>query len=301
MESERFEIRPGAAVVGIDGEAGRLKGIVVSPRTGYVRGLIVRRGLLIRKDIVVPVEAVVGATEGQVQVRLTDDELDQMPEYREEQFSQAENSDALSGRYGGSPVYVRKPGGHVPSGLESAASGQVNASSGGRQIRSGQRVICLDGEAGTVRLVLLDPASRRVTHFVVRRGRLNHRDIVVAIEWVSEITKEALYLDLKEDELDLLPEYRPDEDIAADVLDKLWYGSELGPGELQLVSVRVHNGVVELSGHTRTEPARYAIESEARKVRGVLDVVNHIESLEELARRSIRQGSSLGRSGRTAT
>ena len=148
--------------------------------------------------------------------------------------------------------------------------------------------------------MLLDPASRRVTHFVLRRGRLNRRDIVVAIEWVSEITKEALYIDLKENELDLLPEYRPDEDIAADVLDQLWYRSGLGPGELQLLSVQVHDGIVELRGHTRTEPARYAIESEARKVRGVRGVINNIEPLEELARQSLKQGENLDRSGRTA-
>jgi osmotically-inducible protein OsmY len=257
--------------------------------------------VLNRKDIVVPVEAVVGATDSQVQVRLTNDELDQLPEFREEQFRPSENGDALSRRYGGGPVYVRRPGGDVPPGLQAAESGQVSASSGGRQIRSGQRVICLDGEAGTVRLVLLDAASHRVTHFVVRRGRLSRRDTVVAIEWVSEITKDALYLDLKRDDLDSLPEYRPDEDIAADVLDQLWYRSGLAPDELQLVSVRVHDGIVELRGHTRTEPARYAIESEARKVRGVLGVVNNIEALEALARQSLSQGADLDRSARTAS
>ncbi|HET8785862.1 MAG TPA: BON domain-containing protein, partial [Candidatus Limnocylindrales bacterium] len=97
--------------------------------------------------------------------------------------------------------------------------------------------------------------------------------------------------------LDSLPEYRPDDEVTRDVLDALWYGSTLGPAELQFVEVRTRDGVVELGGHTHTEWARKKIEEVARGVRGVIDVRNHLDTYEALeaavreAQRAARQAS----------
>ena len=74
MASERFEVRPGALVVGADDEIGRVERVVVSPGTGEVTALVVRKGLLLRRDLVIPIEAVADATEELVRVRLTTDE-----------------------------------------------------------------------------------------------------------------------------------------------------------------------------------------------------------------------------------
>lgn len=55
-------------------------------------------------------------------------------------------------------------------------------------IRRGQRVICLDGPIGRVDLVLVDAASDRVQHIVVRRGLLFSRDVAIPADWVHAIT-----------------------------------------------------------------------------------------------------------------
>jgi uncharacterized protein YrrD len=280
---ERFEIRPGALVVAGEDEVGRVERVVVRPGSGEVTGLVVRKGLLLRRDVVIPIEAVVDATEELVRLRLTSDELNALPEYREEEYvSPAADWRSPVGR-GPAGVLFRVGGPLIGRGLRPARAGQTEPAAGGRPLRAGQRVVCRDGEVGPLDLVLLDPDSRRVTHFVVRRGGLLGRDTIVPVEWVREITRDQVVLDVYRGQLEQLPAYRPDEEITDDVLEALWDHSDLPPGELQLVGVRTRDGVVELDGHTLTEGAKATIEAVARSVPGVLGVRNRLQSLDALA------------------
>ncbi len=74
-----------------------------------------------------------------------------------------------------------------------------------------------------------------------------------------------------------------DHEINADVLQHLWYRSDLDPDDLRWVGAETHDGVVHLIGTTTTEQARAAIEVVARRVRGVLGVRNTLHSFEALA------------------
>lgn len=282
--NERFEIALGAAVVAEDGIAGRVEAVVVSPGTGEVTDLVIRKGLVLRRDVVVPIAAVVSADEHEVRVRLTIEELNGLPEFREEEFTRPP-ADWRSPE-GGQPAgaLIRLPSLLARRELRPARAGQTPPAAGGRPLEAGQRVFCRDGEVGPLDLVLLDPATWRATHFVVRSGELVGRDLIVPVEWVREIGRDRIFVDVGREQLERLPEYRPDDEITADVLRVLWYGSDLEPADLQDVEVRAKDGVVELSGYTRTEEARRAIEAIARGVRGVLGVRNRIESFEELAK-----------------
>ncbi len=86
MVNARFEVRPGSLVVGPGDEVGRVEPVLVSPGTGEASGLVVRKGLLLRRDIVIPVEAV-EATEEHVRECLTSSELNGLPEYHEKNFT----------------------------------------------------------------------------------------------------------------------------------------------------------------------------------------------------------------------
>ena len=50
-----------------------------SPGSGTIIGLVVRKGLLLQRDVVVPIEAVADATEKLVRLRLSADELNRLP------------------------------------------------------------------------------------------------------------------------------------------------------------------------------------------------------------------------------
>lgn len=283
MVDERFEIRPGALVVGEGGEVGRIERVVISPGTGEVTGLVVRKGLLLRRDIVIPIDAVVDPTEELVRVRLAKDELNGLPEYRDEDFASPPGDWRSPGGRGPGGVLFRLPRllGRRP--IEPVRAGQAESVAGGRPLAAGQRVVCRDGEVGSLDLVLLDPTTRRATHVVVRRGGLLDRDTIVPVEWAREITRDCIFLDVGREQLDLLPEYRPDDEITADVLEALWYRSELNAEDLRYVEARTADGVVELSGLTGTERTRATIETLTREVPGVLGLRSRIQSFEALA------------------
>jgi hypothetical protein len=76
----RFDIRPGALVVGTDGELGRVERAVVGD-DGNLLGLIVRESLPLHRAVVIPDEAIEGAAPDLVLLRLSADDLD---EYRDD-------------------------------------------------------------------------------------------------------------------------------------------------------------------------------------------------------------------------
>jgi uncharacterized protein YrrD len=287
VSSERLEIRPGAAVKARDKKVGTVDRVVVAPGTGEVVALVVRKGLILRRDVVIPIEAVEDADELEVRLGINSEDVESLPEYRAEDFvsrpgdwrsprdpSATETSDALFRRSDPSAGHDLRP----------AGSGQAPAAQGGRPLRAGMKVACRDGDVGRLDLVLVDPVSRRATYLVVRRGALLRRDTVVPIEWATQIESDRIYLDVPREMLDELPEYRPDPEIWSDVLDALWSSEELLAAELAFVEVHVHDGVVELLGHTTPEAAR-KIEEMVRRVRSVLGVRNRLVTVPALPAR----------------
>lgn len=282
MAQGRFEIRAGAEVIGPGGPIGRVDAVVMNPGTGEVISLVVRKGRFFPRDVVIPIEAVDEATDELVRIRLGVEELATLGTYHAEEFAEPPGDwRSPGGQRAG--ILFRLPSLFDRRALRPVRSGQTEAAAGGRPIRAGQQVICRDGEVGPLDLVLLDPATRRATHFVVRRGKLLDRDTIVPVAWASEITHDRIVLDVGREQLGRLPEYRPDDEITADVLDLLWYRSELDPEDLHYVEVRTTDGIVELSGTTRSEQARAAIEARARSVRGALGVRSRLASFEALA------------------
>jgi uncharacterized protein YrrD len=282
--TQRLEIRLGTPVIaeGND-DLGKVDRVVASPGTGEVLGIVVRRGLLLRRDTVIPIDLVREADEYAVYVDARVERINELPEYREGEFVRAGAGWRSPEGRGPEGVVFSLPARDVADDLERGRAGQTPGAAGGRPLRAGQRVVCRDGEAGKLDLVLIDGKTGRATHFVVRRGLLFARDTIVPVSWVRDIDRDRIYLDLTRDELNRLPEYRPDFEITEDVLDKLWYGTnDLRPADLEWAWVETHDGIVYLEGHTESVETKRKIEEIARSVPGVLGVENHLDTFEDL-------------------
>jgi uncharacterized protein YrrD len=286
---ERLEIRPGAAVKARDKEIGKVDQIVVAPDTGAVVALIVRKGLILRRSVVIPIETVEDADDDHVKLSINSEDVERLPEYREGEFVAAPEgwqSPADTGPANTQGVLFRRSDQSAVRGLQPATVGQAPAARGGRPLRAGMKVACRDGEVGKLDLVLVDPQSRRAKYLVVRRGLLLGRDTVIPVEWAAEIGPDRIYLDVPKEALNELPEYRPDSEIWVNVLDALWSSKEILPAELAFVEVQVHDGVVELLGHTTPE-AKQKIDETARRVRSVLGVRNRLDTIPALPARPV--------------
>ena len=264
----RLDIRPGTQVIAGNDQVGKVQRLILRP-DGAAQGIIISGWLVLGHDVYVPIEAVESADPDAVRLSISLADLSRLPP--------VEQDPALAGADDGRSMSLARA-----SFLRSAASGQAEAAAGGWPLRAGQRVAATDGEVGELDVVLIDPRTDRATGFVVRKGRLIVRDVIVPIDWVRSVERDRITLSVPKARLDGLPEYRPDDEITRDVLDALWYRSSLGPADLQYVDVRTRGGIVELSGHTHTERTRMEIEEVARGVRGVIDVRNYLDTYEAL-------------------
>ena len=307
-DGSRAELRIGSRVVCQDGEAGRLERVVFSPRRGLVTHLVVHRGFLGHQDRVVPIEHIIRATDEEVNLDLSLTALHQFPVYDPAAYT--------TPRAGWQAVHgYRTEGAVVSLGGTSAelhtrpversgvleprdeADTAVAVVSEGMDVVFRDPVLRRQGKVGRVAVVLLDRQTRHATHIVVRRGWLARRDIIVPLDWATEITPERITLDAEAWQLEQLPEYRPDDEIAEDVRQALYDDPAFHEGtDFFSMHVSVRDGVVQLRGNIRNSTRRREAELIARRVPGVLDVRNELvpdDALEVQVERALKHDERL--------
>lgn len=133
------------------------------------------------------------------------------------------------------------------------------------------RLIGREGEIGTIDLLLVDSTCRRVTDLVARPDGLASRRHLVPTERVQVAEAERIIADLDRAELDALPEYRSDEEIALDVFGALWDDEVTRRINVRHLQIDVKDGVVTIRGHVASSFHRARVAAAVRQVRGALD------------------------------
>ncbi len=202
-----MEINIGARVVCKDGEAGTVRYVVVDRDSRTASEIVVDMAKLYTFDVVVPVSLIRGSSRDAVYLDCTIDELKRQPEYDVEEYQQPTEEERACGPTPGVPwhgIRFRAPA--VPvRGQE-----RHRLQPGEVPIREGMLVRCADGPCGNVDEVLTDPQSGQVTAFVIRKGRLFQRDVVVPTDRIRQITSGEIDLDVSIKDLDRLSqESRP--------------------------------------------------------------------------------------------
>jgi osmotically-inducible protein OsmY/sporulation protein YlmC with PRC-barrel domain len=266
-----------------DGAAGRLKFVVVDPDDGEATDLIVERGALLHRDVVVPIGWVERATEDTIFLNARLDDLKALPEYDEVEFIQPD------------PTY-RPISGHRVEETR-IWIGPYLAIGGGRPwilhqvrlgiaedevlVRRGLSVQASDNcSAGVVDHLVIDPASKHVTHLVVRHGWLWGREAhLVPLEQVAELSEYGVRLKLPASAFEQLPRYEPpasDAQIAASFQRSL----ETDPRTREAgLRVDVRDGVVRFSGATVDEVMMKTARAIARRIRGVIGFADEVAEL----------------------
>ena len=166
----------------------------------------------------------------------------------------------------------------------------------GTAVSVGLRVKTRDGNAGRVTRLLRGGIDALFTHFVVRTRPLFGRELIVPVEWATRVSGESLFLDVGRKELDGLPIYRPDEQIAGDIQAALWEDDLLRRLDFPVLRAEVRNGIVTLRGHVVYRSHQARAEQAARSVRGVRDVRCELVADDEL---EARVAQALGGDPRT--
>jgi len=213
-----MRIELGARVTTADGkDDGTIDKLVLDPERADIHSIVVHKGMMLGRDVEIPLDEIVGQREGMIQVRYTKDQLDDLPRFFEGSYTTPppeRSAEYLSG-YGypsGSLLWPSRwsgpvsgePYGHDAVGpVEDEIAAMHRAQDlGNAVIAEGSDVRSREGEkVGEVHQMVFDPTGRP-TMLVIRKGFLFTEDVEVPAGLISSVDDDAVYLDARHDELE---------------------------------------------------------------------------------------------------
>ena len=279
-----FDFKIGAPVFAREEEIGRLKYLVVDPEEETITNLVVEKGRLLHKDMVVPVSWVERADEQRVVLNASVREVEALPDFREVEFQAPDPAaQPIAGHPAAEtlvwiPLWQSNP--HVLTISERprvSYRGRLGVSEDEVVVRRGQPVYTSDGQrVATLDHVRADDKTHRIQQLIVHRGQWLQRgeDLIVPADAVTSISGEDIRLRLSREELDQLHRYHPpmgDGQLEAAITRGLQTQPETSGGDLR---VQVDRGLVRLFGEVSDEVAA-AAQALAGKLQGVVGVEDH--------------------------
>ena len=227
-----MRVELGAHVLTSDGkDVGKIEKLVVDPESGAARLVVLRKGLLLARDVEVRVEELRAGEDGRVHLSYTAEQVDRLPEFVESEYTVPTAGyvsplgyppDALvwSSGYapGGVPTagYTPPQPRTIPEAPDRATAAEVedfqlNRDLTNAVIEEGDAVLSRDGDkVGEVHGVSLDLETRRPTRLVVRKGFLFTEDVELPWTAVDGVDDGKVYLTLSKDEVErAASEHRP--------------------------------------------------------------------------------------------
>jgi sporulation protein YlmC with PRC-barrel domain len=202
----------GTEASGSDGAVGTLIRVIVDPTVEEVTHLVIEPGH--RPDLgrLVPLDLVDFGAAGGLRLRCTKAEFENLDPAEDTQY--IPSTDAYQG-YGPGQIgfmpYYGLGGGAILPGVElgPGVGPQFVATDsvplGEVEITRGEPVQATDGEIGRVQGLVIDPASRHVTHVLLQEGHLwGKKEVAIPIGAVAS-TRDGIQLKLSKHEVQDLP------------------------------------------------------------------------------------------------
>ena len=211
------EFTIGADVSCTEGDCGKVLRVVVDPIARAVTHLVAhlvvepkhRQGL----GRLVPLD-LVDATTGEIRLRCTMAEFEQLDSAEETQFIPGSSGYAAygPGQVVSWPYYSLGSGTGTVAGMDAEMAGVSQTVTydkvplGEVEVRRGEHVHATDGDIGRVQGLVIDPADQHVTHVLLQEGHLwGRREVAIPISAVTNI-EDGIQLNItKQDVQDLPP------------------------------------------------------------------------------------------------
>lgn len=209
-----MELNPIDAVVHTrSGEGGRVKLVAMEPTSRKVTHVVVHQGMLLGRDVVVPVEHVTRMEPGHVYLDIDQKGLEGFPDFEERSFvAPSEGWEYPVAFPMGGIVWPMATGWMAtnPYPLMSTLGVKENLPEGDVSIEAGTPVECTDGHCGHIERVVMDGDTQEVTAFVIRKGFFFARDILAPMAWVDHLEKDHVFLKLTKQEVSEMAQYIDD-------------------------------------------------------------------------------------------
>ena len=181
-----------------DGPRGTTTNVIVNPVSHAVTHIAIRDDTLPKNATrLIPVDQVTSATEGEVTLGCTRDDVAGMKPFVVEHLVQQ----TMSGGTGGTFVspFVFNDTGYLGVKEEDVPKGALS-------VVSGMEIHASDGVAGKLSELVLDEKSGQITHLKMREGHLwNKKDVAIPITDVSFVDSDTVHLRIHKDAIGALP------------------------------------------------------------------------------------------------
>lgn len=172
-----------------DADVGEVHRVVVDLEEQAVASIVVLKGRLLSRDILVPVQYVERAGRDGVVLGLTTDELEQLPDFAYNEILTPPPTWAFPLPYPGGAVYV------PVSQRERLGGNQVD-------ITPGTRVWGRDGELGGVERIEIDERTGQVDAFWLGAGAFSDAGRRIPAEWVEGVDEDGVHVAATREEID---------------------------------------------------------------------------------------------------
>jgi uncharacterized protein YrrD len=160
---------------------GEVHRVVVDLQDRAVTAIVVLKGRVLTRDILVPLDFIDDADQHQVVLRVDRDRLDELPEFVFTEFLAPPPAWTLAGPYPDGTVYVPV--------RQRKRLGEHHI-----DLAPGTPVFASDGQVGHVDQVELEPDSGELDAFWVRAGHVFSYDIRIPTEWVESIDEAGVHV-----------------------------------------------------------------------------------------------------------
>lgn len=198
-----MEFKEGTPVYTAEGQkVGDIERFVLDPSAQQIIGLVVRKGLLLTVDRVIPIKMVGTAEEDRVVLYADAGDPEDFPPFEETHYISPDESEVTEvyQQQFFYPVYYYPPVGtpvmHDPGffGPRPAVK-ERHIPEGTVPVKEGAKVITRDGvHVGDVERVFTDAKSDKITHFSISQGMLFKEEKLVPANWVDTANEEDLQL-----------------------------------------------------------------------------------------------------------
>jgi uncharacterized protein YrrD len=171
-----------------DADVGEVHRVVVDLERQEVASIVVLKGRLLSRDILVPLEHVERADEDGVSLKITTDELEQLPDFSYNEILTPPPTWAFPLPYPGGAVYI-------------PVSQRERLGRSQEDIKPGTKVWATDGALGEVDQIELDPQAGHLDAFWVSSGGMLPHDLRVPAEWVESVDDDGVRVAASRDEV----------------------------------------------------------------------------------------------------
>jgi sporulation protein YlmC with PRC-barrel domain len=188
-----------------DGACGKSTAIIVEPNTEKVTHFVVQ---VEGSRYLVPIGAIAESAAGRIQLHWSRQELAAAEPFEKTVFAGEDlGAYAAPGMTGASIAWPY--GAENEYMLEAAAAAYVPVEQipeGEGAIHSGAYVEATDGGVGQVEEFLIDQATGRITHLVLRKGHLwGKKDVTIPLDQIDRVEDDVVYLKLTKEAVGGLP------------------------------------------------------------------------------------------------